>query len=155
MARAKEKWLVESIYYGIWKVIWRDVDIFELACKINKNSYISLETVLKKHWVIFQHYWNSIFISSDKSIEKQALNYNFKTFKFKKSILLNPLWVENNWNYSIASVERAICDRIYLISNYYFDNLENIDFVKLEEISKIYNKRVIKEVYNLIKKYAK
>jgi hypothetical protein len=49
----------------------------------------------------------------------------------------------------IASAERAICDRLYLTSNYYFDNLENIDFEKLEEISQIYNKRVVKQVKKL------
>ena len=51
----------------------------------------------------------------------------------------------------IASTERAICDRLYLSKNYYFDNLENIDFEKLEEISQIYNKRVILYVKKLIK----
>jgi len=51
----------------------------------------------------------------------------------------------------IASAERAICDRLYLSPNYYFDNLEAIDKEKLQEISLIYNKRVILEINNLIK----
>ncbi|EKE28357.1 MAG: hypothetical protein ACD_3C00071G0007 [uncultured bacterium (gcode 4)] len=154
MSRAKEKWLVESIYYWIWKVIWRDVEIFELACKINKNSYISFETVLKKEWVIFQYY-DSIFLASDKSVERIALGKIFKTFKMKKSILLNPIWIIQAWNYSIASKERAICDKIYLSKNYYFDDLSSIDFKNLEDISKIYNKRVEKEINSLIEKHAK
>jgi len=154
LLRAKARWFVENIYYWIWKIIWRDVNIFELACKINKNAYISFETVLKKEWVIFQYY-ESIFLASDKNIEKNALNETFKTFKLKDSILLNPLWIKHIWNYSIASVERAICDRIYLSKEYYFDNLENIDFEKLKNISQIYNKRVENEIDNLIKKYAK
>jgi hypothetical protein len=51
----------------------------------------------------------------------------------------------------IASAERAVCDRIYLSKNYYFDDISHLDLIKLEKISKIYNKRVILEVNNLIK----
>ena len=55
------------------------------------------------------------------------------------------------WNYMIASKERAICDRLYLSKNYYFDNLENVNLEKLEIISEIYNKRVILDIKKLIK----
>jgi hypothetical protein len=80
----------------------------------------------------------------------------FKFYKIKDSVLLNQLWLEHKKNYIIANKERAICDRIYLSKNYYFDSLEWVDFEKLEEISKIYNnKRVILEVKKLIKNYAK
>ena len=50
-------------------------------------------------------------------------------------MLLNQFCLEQKKTYTIASVERAICDRIYLL---------------------IYNnKRVVLEVKKLIKKYAK
>jgi hypothetical protein len=55
----------------------------------------------------------------------------------------------------IASLERAICDRIYISPNYYFDNLSDVNWDKLEEIAQIYNKRVIKEIKLLRKNYAK
>lgn len=155
LSRAKSKWLVENIYYGVWKLTDKDADIFEIACKLIKNSYISFETVLKKEWVIFQFYWDTVFLASDKSIEKVAKGIKYKSFKLKNSILLNPVWIKNVWSYSIAGIERAICDRLYLSHNYYFDNLENVDFNKLKEISMIYNKRVQLEVNNLIKKYVK
>jgi hypothetical protein len=54
----------------------------------------------------------------------------------------------------IASKERAICDRIYFTKDYYFDNLNEVDFIKLEEISQIYNKRVKDEIKKLIIDYA-
>jgi hypothetical protein len=38
-----------------------------------------------------------------------------------------------------------------LTKNYYFDNLDFVDFEKLEEISQIYNKRVILEIKKIIK----
>ncbi len=155
LSRAKKRWFIENLYYWIWKITGRDLNIYEFACKIKKKSYISFETVLKETWVIFQYYWNTIFLASDNSIEKQALWKVFKFCKIKDSILINPLWVEHKWNYSIASKERAICDRLYLNHNYYFDNIDSVDFDKLSEIAKIYNKRVILEVNNLIKKHAK
>ena len=144
-----KKQILNKIYYWIW--VFKKYDLFELATKIKKNSYISFETVLKKEWIVFQDYWNTIFLACDNSLEKQTKDNKFKFLKIKDSILYNPLWILHKWTYSIASKERAICDRLYLSTNYYFDNLEDIDLEKLEQISKIYNKRVILEVKNIIK----
>ncbi len=150
--REKKKWFLVNIYY--WIYAFKKYDIFELACKIRKKSYISLETILKKEWVIFQYY-SDIFLVSDDSLEKQVWENKFVFSKIKDSVLLNQLGLEHKKTYTIASVERAICDKIYLSKNYYFDDLSDIDFERLKEISKIYkNKRVILEVNKLIKKYA-
>ncbi len=150
--REKKKWFLNNIYYGIYAL--KNYDIFELATKIKKKSYISLETVLKKEWIIFQYY-DEIFLVSDDNLEKKVWDITFNFNKIKDSVLLNQLGLKHKKNYTIASVERAICDRIYLSKNYYFDDLSLIDFEKLEEISQIYNnKRVILEVKKLIKKYA-
>lgn len=148
-----ERGIKENIFINIYKWIYafKKYDIFEFAIKLKKNSYISFETVLKKEWIIFQDYGESIFLASDNTITKKAENKNFVYLKLKNSILQNPLWLENKGNYIIASKERAICDRVYLSKDYYFDNLENINLEKLEEISQIYNKRVILEIKNLIK----
>lgn len=150
LSKAKKKWLVENVYYGIWKLVDKDIDFFEFATKLKKKSYISFETVLQKEWIIFQDYSNSVFLASDNTITKYAVWKNFISLKIIDWILLNPLWVENRWNYSIASKERAICDRIYLSSNYFFDNLGGINLDNLEEISQIYNKRTILEIKKII-----
>jgi len=142
-------WIFKNIFK--WIYVLNKYSNLELANKLKKNSYISFETVLKSNWVIFQDYLNTVFLASNQSIEKNIHNNIFKYSKIKDSILYNPIWVKNLWNYMIASTERAICDRLYLSKNYYFDNLENIDFEKLEEISQIYNKRVILYVKKLIK----
>ncbi len=135
-------------YKGIYTLA--NYDIFELASKIKKNSYVSFETVLRKEWIVFQEYWETIFLATDNTIEKSAVWYTFKCIKIKDDILYNPLGIiKKNW-YSIATPERAICDRIYSSKNYYFDNLADIDKEKLQEISQIYNKRVILEVKKLI-----
>lgn len=133
-----------------WIYTLTNYDIFEFASKIKKNSYISFETVLRKEGIIFQEYGNTIFLATDNTLEKSALWYNFKCIKIKDEILYNPLGIiKKNWYY-IASPERAICDRIYASKNYYFDNLEGIDKEKLQEISQIYNKRVILTVNKLV-----
>jgi hypothetical protein len=51
---------------------------------------------------------------------------------------------------TIASIERAICDRLYLTPWYYFDNLRNISWTKVFEIAEIYqNKRLILDLTHL------
>jgi hypothetical protein len=51
----------------------------------------------------------------------------------------------------VASVERAICDRLYLSPGYVFDNLWWINAEKLLTIASIYNTRVQQDVVQLIK----
>ncbi len=148
-ARWVKLWVFKNIFK--WIYVLNNYSKLELANKLKQNSYISFETVLKSEWIIFQDYWNTIFVATDQSIEKNIGKNNFKYLKLKNSILLNPIWVINMWNYMIASKERAICDRLYLSKNYYFDNLENVNFEKLEIISQIYNKRVILDIKKLIK----
>lgn len=150
--REKQKWFLENVFYWIYAL--KKYDVLELAGKMRKKSYISLETVLKKQGVVFQYY-EDIFLVSDDSLEKKVWEQKFNFSKIKDSVLLNQLWLEHKKSYTIASAERAICDRVYLSKDYYFDSLEWIDFEKLEEISHIYkNKRVEKEINKLIQQYA-
>ena len=125
--------------------------LFELANKIKQPSYVSLETVLQKNGVIFQDYASSIYSISNSTKKYKINNIKFYYSKISNQILSNPLGVENKNNYNIASVERAIADRIYLTSNYFFDNLRKVDTKKLKEISKIYNKRTEKEIKKIIR----
>lgn len=151
--RSKKTWILKNIFYGIY--VLKNYNVLELACKIKKKSYISLETVLKEKGVIFQYY-EKLFLISDNSLEKNVDDKTFCYKKIKDEILLNQLWLIHKKNYIIASLERAICDRIYLTKNYYFDNCDQVNFEKLEEISKIYkNNRVILEVKKLKEKYAR
>jgi len=148
LSRIWKKWILQKLYYGIWWLA--KYDIWELASKLKKPSYISFETILYKEWIIFQHYGNKIFSASNNTISKETEKYTFNYVKLKNSILQNPLWIISNGNYMFASKERAICDRVYISGWYYFDNLQSINKEKLIEISKIYNKRVEKEIQNLI-----
>ena len=92
-----------------------------------------------------------LFSISNNSLVKKIAGRTFQYSKIEDGILSNPLGISNVGQASIATVERAVCDRIYLSSNYYFDNLRVLSSEKLFAISKIYNKRVQEEVGSLIK----
>ena len=129
-------------------------NIKELANSIYSPSYISFETVLREAGVIFQHY-DTIFLASKWP---KVVTINKSTFTFRKlkdMVLFNNLGVINKDNCSIATPERAFLDTIYLFPDYYFDNLEPIDWRKCEEIVKIYNnKKLIKRLNKYKKEYA-
>ena len=138
-------------YLHKWTYGLKDYNRFELWSKIKKWSYISFETVLEQEGVIFQDYGNIIMLSSNNTLTKTIDGHVFSYYKLKDSILYNPLWLINKKTYTIATKERALCDRLYLTPDYYFDNLDGIDYDLLESISTIYdNKRVILSVQNII-----
>lgn len=128
----------------------KNYDKYELATKIFTPSYISFETVLGLVGVTFQHY-SKIFIASyqNKEIECDGQIIAFK--RIKDEILTNNSGIDIKENYSIASVERAFLDVIYLNTDYYFDNLSVLNWDKVYLILPIYggNKRMGK----MVKKY--
>ncbi len=141
---------ITRVKRGIYAVN-NDYNIYELANKIKSPSYVSLETVLQKKGIVFQDYSNSIYTISDNTTNIKVGKNTFKYFKIKDEILFNPLGVENEDFVNIASVERAIVDRIYLTPGYYFDNLRKVNIKKLKKISQIYNKRTQREIKNIIR----
>jgi len=146
------RWVEQGVFVSIAQGIYglRDYNRFELAAKLKKSSYISFETVLKASGIIFQDYSHIIFSASDNTITKQNNSTTFTYLKLKDSILTNPLWLINTGHYIIATPERAICDRLYLSADYFFDHLEWLNYTLLEAISQIYNKRVILSIQQLI-----
>lgn len=148
--RIKKSGYLKNIRRGIY--VFENYNLLELGSKLRKKSYVSLETVLQKQGIVFQHY-DTIFCVSDDRRDIVLWGQKYSYLKLRDDILLNPLGVEYRDNYMIASAERAICDRLYFSKNYYFDNVEDVDFDKLRAISKIYNMRVQKEVISLQKRY--
>jgi len=140
--------------YQIRKGIYakdNDYDVFELATKIFKPSYISFETVLGIEGVIFQKY-ESVFLASYQTKEISCDNKKFIFKKLKDSILLNNAGITNKDDIMIATKERAFLDVIYLNKDYYFDNLSSLDFDKVFKLLDIYgNKRLETDVKKLYK----
>lgn len=141
---AKRRELIR-IRKGIY-VISINYNKLELASKLKRPSYISLERVLFEQSVIFQDYSNTITSVSNNSYRETIDKIEYRYFKIKDEILMNPLGIRIEKNMAIAGLERAICDVIYLSKKFYFDNLNNINKDLLKSISMIYNKRVKKEV---------
>lgn len=149
ISRAIKKNYLQLIQRGIYKLADKEIDVFELAGKLKKHSYISFETVLAKTGIIFQ--WNNEIISaSDRTC---AIKNNYGVFSYRKlpeDVLLDNMGIINNGGYFIASAERALCDKIYKDGPAFFDDLSGIDSEKAVEISRIYNnKRLEKNIKKL------
>lgn len=128
-----------------------EYDPKELATSIYLPSYISFETVLREAGIIFQHY-NTLFIASKLSKVVTIDKHIFTFRKLKNTVLYNPRGINIRDNYSIATLERAFLDILYLFPNCYFDNLKPLNFQKCLELVTIYNN---KQLLKRLKKYVK
>lgn len=116
----------------------------ELGNKLYTPSYISLETVLQKEGVIFQHY-TTIFIASYLSRKVRVADHDFFYRKIKNEILLNHEGIEQKEGYFIATKERAFLDAVFLYKDYHFDNLKGFDWEKINAMKKIYQSQSLEK----------
>ena len=126
----------------------------ELANKLYKPSYISLETVLAKGNVVFQYY-ETIFAVSYLTRTVTLTGATIQYRQMKGDVLTNLQGIEQKEGYFIATLERAFLDAIYIYKNYHFDNLGAIDWKRVAELKKIYKNKVFEkrvERYYLIYK---
>lgn len=126
----------------------------ELANKLYKPSYISLETVLTKGNVVFQYY-ETIFAVSYLTRTITPTDVTIQYRQIKGDVLTNLQGIEQKTGYFIATLERAFLDAVYIYKNYHFDNLGAIDWKKVAELKKIYKNKVFEkriEEYYLIYK---
>jgi len=114
----------------------------ELACKIYKTSYISLEYVLQKAGVIFQ-YDSRITLASylNRTIETQGSILSYR--KIKGTILTQPSGIKMGDTISIALPERAFLDMLYLDNAYYFDNISPLKQERVFELLPVYNSKAL------------
>lgn len=138
-----EKGELHSIRRGIYAKD-KNYERFELATKIFIPSYISLETVLAREGVVFQHY-NQIYVVSylTREISCDGQTYVFR--RIKDIALANQLGMEQKKNYAIASLERAFLDTLYLNKNYHFDNLSSLDPKKILEFLPLFRNQALTE----------
>jgi len=125
----------------------------ELANKYRTPSYISLYTIFQEAGIVFQPY-ESIYAVSNRCqtivIDRQKYIYR----KIKDEFLLNPFGILLKDRVNKASPERALCDKIYLDGDEYFDNLRQIDWSLLKTINRtVYrNNQIINEFIRKNKK---
>jgi hypothetical protein len=122
-------------------------DKFELATRIFTPAYVSFETVLAAAGMTFQYY-DRVLVATYQSKEIVCDNKTFAFKTIKRPILTSPAGIENHEFYSIASLERAFLDVVYLQTDYHFDNLSPLDWNKVYGILPVYggNKQMGKRV---------
>jgi len=131
----------------------KDYSRQEFANKYRSPSYLSLYTIFQKAGIVFQPY-PSIYIISKRSekVELDSQKYIYR--KIKDDILLNPLGIKNENNIQVATPERAMCDKLYLDGDEYFDNLRNIDWTLMRQLNTdVYSKN--STISNFINKNSK
>lgn len=119
----------------------------ELGNKYKSPSYISFYTVLVKKGFIFQPY-SSIFLASRRStiVDLDGQKYVYR--KIKDTILLNHMGIEIESGVAWASPERAICDKIYLDGDEYFDNLRSINWGLMKKLNAyVYGKNKVIDMF--------
>jgi len=133
---------LKRLHTGIYAK--KEYSPFELANKIYKPSYISLETVLAKEGVVFQHY-ETIFLVSylTRTIKVNSTDIQYR--QIKGEVLTNTLGIEQKVGYFIATPERAFLDAVFIYKNYHFDNLGAIDWEKVENLKKIYKSKAFEK----------
>ena len=132
----------------------KNYNVRELATSLVTPSYISFETVLRESAVIFQHY-DTVFVASKwpKTVEIDTHSIQFR--KLKDELLFNPKGIVNKGTYSIATVERAFLDMLYISKEYHFDNLRPIDWEKCFDLVDIYdNKKLVERLTSYRNAYA-
>lgn len=141
-----KKGYLYRLCHGLYAKDKKDFNVFEAANKLRSPSYISIETVLAQEGVIFQKY-SAVFLVSyaPKAVKIPRNEFIYK--KIKDEILFNISGIINTGTYFIASKERAFLDAVYLYKDYYFDNLAQIDWNKVEGLLPVYktaalNKRI-------------
>ena len=143
---------LQRLRHGIYaKAVYNPL---ELANKLYKPAYISLETVLTKEGIVFQYY-ETIFavsyLTRSIAIDKTEILYR----QLKGSALTNTDGIEEKVGYFIATRERAFLDAVYIYKDYHFDNLGTLDWGKAEKLKKIYKnsafEKRVEDYYKLFK----
>ena len=127
----------------------QNYSVEELACKIFKPAYISLEYVLQQTGVIFQYSANINLISYlSRKIEIGKNQFVYR--KIKNEILYNSAGINMNDNgINKATPERAFLDTLYLNKEYYFDSYRSLDKTTIFSLLPMY------QSYQLIKRVKK
>ena len=156
----KEKLISKVSYYAkkgyLYKIkrwlyaLNKNYNILELATKIQKASYISLETALKIHGINFQY--DSVIHVIWYKTEERSIDWHIISFRvIKKEVRKNFEWIVSKDWYVIADKYRAILDTLYLYKNFFFDNLDDISWEKLKIEAKIYNSKSLEKKVALLK----
>jgi len=127
---------------GIY-AISKDYSRQEFANKYRTPSYVSLYTVLQETGVVFQPY-SSIYLAANRTQEMEIDSQKYIYRKIKAEILLNPLGMVNINQVQKSVKERAVCDKLYLDGDEYFDNLREMDWELMRKLNEeVYGRNTV------------
>jgi hypothetical protein len=144
LSQKLNKLVKEGLLLNLRKGIYakKDYNPAELACILYTPTYISLNYVLARNSVVFQFdsaITNISYLTREVEVDNQRIEYR----KVKKEILLNTAGIICKDNINIATPERAFLDTLYLFGDVYFDNLNALDYNKIQELLSIYKSKRI------------
>lgn len=123
----------------------------ELAAKLYAPSYLSLETVLRDHGVIFQTS-NAIqcvsYLTRSLIVDGHSLEYR----KMKDRILTNQSGLTFSGSVTIANLERAFLDALFIFHNYHFDNLRPMHWDLVHALLPLYGNTALMERVRTLEK---
>jgi hypothetical protein len=146
--RTKENKVLSNPYKGFRAL--PNYDTWELSYKMKTQSYISCETVLFKEGAFFQFYGNTISCINNRPYQYSIDGQLFIYHKIKDKILNNPIGIRDYKTYRIATLERALCDYIYLNPHGVIDAPESINKIRLNQILPFYPKKTALYIKKLL-----
>ena len=138
LKRYAQRGLLYRIHKGFYSLKdLKYVNKYLLGIKsLNQYAYISTETVLAEHSVIFQ--LSSIITIVSAESKKFTIQGNqYQSRQLSDKYLYNDIGVILQDGYYKATLERAVADMLYFNPMYFFDNKEVIDWDKVNEIQKL------------------
>ncbi len=125
---------IKRITRGVY-TLTKDYSRLELGNRLRVPSYVSSYTVLQQSGVVFQPY-TSIFLMAKRSeiLDVDGQKYIYR--KMQDKILLNSLGINITDGVAVASVERALCDKLYLEGEEHFDNVRSVNWELMTQLNK-------------------
>lgn len=102
---------------------------------IHSYAYVSCETVLVRHGVIFQA-GEVITLVSSVSKRFTLAGHSYLVRKMADRLLYNDAGIERNGPVLTASLPRAVCDMLYFHPRVHFDNTKAVDWKAVRAIQK-------------------
>lgn len=142
---------LRRVYRGVYARAGAELFPADVADKLVAPSYLSCESILKKHGVSFQfsERVTSVALVSRK-IRLDGVEYVY--YKMNDDIFYNRLGMVGGE----AGLERAVGDLVYLTGGKFaFEDLSWVDWGKLAEIAEIYGKEsVVRNIKRLEELHA-
>lgn len=146
LSTSLKRYIESGLMYRLYRGLYSIKPVSELdplllgAQAINDYCYLSGETILAKHGVIFQQLDYYTFVGK-KTKRIKIGNYKYYCRQLKDKFLYNDVGVDKTGKYNIATLERAVADILYFNAKYHFDNCDAINWKEVNRIkAAVYNK---------------